>query len=67
MLVALGLIVLEFPQPFENRHQFLLVRHGEVVGRRFGLCVRYTAERIIERMELVVQVIEGAVDAFPPP
>ncbi len=28
MLVTLGLIVLEFPQPLEDRHQFLLVRHG---------------------------------------
>ena len=65
MQVALRLIALEFPQPLEDSRQFLLVRHGQVVGRRLGLRVRHTAERITKRMELIVQIIEGGgIDTF---
>ena len=65
MQVTLRLIVLKFPQPLEDGRQFLLVRHGQVVGRCLGLRLRHTAERIIERMELIVQIIEGGIDSFP--
>ena len=65
MQVALRLIVLEFPQTPEDCAEFLLVRHVEVLGWCLGLRVRHTAERIIERMKLIVQIIEGGIDAFP--
>jgi hypothetical protein len=44
MQVALRLILLEFPQPFEDSGQLIFVRHGKVVGWRLGLRVRHTAE-----------------------
>ena len=64
MQVALRLVALEFPEPLEDGRQFLLVRHRQVVGRCLGLRIRHTAERITERMELIVQIIEGGIDAL---
>ena len=66
MLVTLGLIVLEFPEPLEDGRQFFLVRHSQVESRHFHLRVCHAAERITERMELIVQIIEGGIDALPP-
>jgi len=65
MQVALWLVALEFPQTPEDCAEFLLVRHVEVLGWCLGLRVRHTAERIIECMKLIVQIIEGGIDAFP--
>ena len=65
MQVAMRLVALEFPEPLEDGRQFFFVRHSQVVGWRFGLRVRHPAERIIERMELIVQIVEGGINAFP--
>ena len=37
MLVPLRLIALEFPESHENRCQFLLVGHGQIISRRLSL------------------------------
>ncbi len=64
MLIALRLILFEFPEPPEDRLQLLLVRHGEVIGRRLGLGVRDVAKGIIESVELIMEIVQCTVDAF---
>ena len=48
----------------EDGAEFLLVGQRQVVGRGFGLFFGDAAERIHQRMELVVEVIECVVHAF---
>src|SRR5215467_903561 len=64
MLVTLRLVVLEFPQPSENGGELFLVGVGQVIGWSVGLLLRHVAERIVERMELIVEIVQGIVETF---
>ena len=62
MLISLGLNVLVFPQPLDDRPQLLLMRMSEGVLRFLRLGFSHVTEGIVESMELVVEIIQRVVD-----
>lgn len=67
MLISLGLNVLVFPQPLDDRPQLLLMRMSEGVLRFLRLGFSHVTEGIVESMELVVEIIQRVVDPLAAP
>jgi len=65
MQITARLVALEFPEPLEDGRQFFLVRHSQVESRHFSPACLSRRRRITERMELIVQIVEGGINAFP--
>jgi len=65
MLIALRLVILEFPEAPENRDQFFLMGDGQIIGRSFLLLLCDIAVGVQEGVELVVIIVEGGVFALP--
>lgn len=61
---ALGLIILECPNPLNDRPEFCVVRDNQVIGRSIARVVVDAAERVVTGMEPVVEIIERLV--LPP-
>src|SRR4030095_15560187 len=64
MLIALWLVFFELPESLEYGQQFLLVGHGQVVGRCLRLFLGHVAKGIEEGMKLIVVVVKGRVDTL---
>ena len=58
MIIPLRLGLSELPYPVNNGPQFLVMGDGKVIRGGFALGLFYTAQRIVEGMKLVVQIVQ---------
>ncbi len=62
MLIPLRLIILELPKPFEDCHEFFIVRDGQGIGRLLSRRFVDAADVIVDGMELIMEVVERLID-----
>src|SRR5947209_15839901 len=59
--VSLRLIAFVLPETLENGEQFLFLGDGKSVGRCRSLFLGYPTERVIEGVELIVEIIQRLI------
>ena len=52
-------VVFKFPEPVKHRFQFLVQSKGLFVGGCCGLLVGKITKSFVERMELIVQIVQS--------
>lgn len=64
MLIPLRLIILELPEPFEDRSEFFVV--GDCQGIGWLLSQRFLdgADVVVDGMELIMEIVEHLIDPF---
>jgi hypothetical protein len=58
VLIALRLIILEFPEPFEDRSEFFVMCDGQCIGRLFFHRFLDAADAIVDGMELIMKIVK---------